>query len=440
MKRSRMNITGIAFAAALFLAVGGDAQPAMRLSLEQAISLSLQNSGKLKITNAKVEEAVAASHEAREHRLPDVKMSGSYLRLNNPTVDLKIKTGSGTGGGEGMKVEQAVYGMANVSMPLFAGFKIKHGIESARFLEQAARLDAEKDHDDVVQNAIGAYCNLYKARRSVELVKETMEREEQRVKDFTNLEKNGLLARNDLLKAQLQQSNVELALLEAESNLKMTTVNMALLLGLPEGTQLTPDSTGMEPVTDAGTLTKWEDAALVQRKDRAALNARIGATNASIMAMKGDYYPALAITGGYIAADVPNLLTLTNAVNLGLGLQYNLGSTWKTGAKIDAAKARLRQAQATEGILADQIRLEVNNAYQQYLLSLKKISVYQKSVEQTNENYRITKNKYDNNLVTTTELLDADVAQLQANLNYAFSKADALVAYKKLQQVTGMLK
>ncbi len=440
MKRSRLNIAGIAIAAALFLADGAYAQTAMRLSLEQAISLSLQNSGKLKIANAKVEEAVAASHEARDHRLPDVKMSGSYLRLNNPTVDLKEKTGSGTGGGEGMKVEQAVYGMANVSMPLFAGFKIKHGIESARFLEQATRLDAEKDHDDVVQNAIGAYCNLYKAQRSVELVKETLEREEQRVKDFTNLEKNGLLARNDLLKAQLQQSNVELALLEAESNLKMTTVNMALLLGLPEGTQLTPDSTGLEPVADAGTLTKWEDAALVQRKDRAALNARIGATNASIMAMKGDYYPALAITGGYIAADVPNLLTLTNAVNLGLGLQYNLGSIWKTGAKIDAAKARLRQAQATEGILADQIRLEVNNAYQQYLLSLKKISVYQKSVEQTNENYRITKNKYDNNLVTTTELLDADVAQLQANLNYAFSKADALVAYKKLQQVTGMLK
>jgi outer membrane protein TolC len=439
MKRSRLKVTDIAIAAALFLAEGVYAQPAMRLSLEQAISLSLQNSGKLKIANAKVEEAVAASHEARDHRLPDVKMSGSYLRLNNPTVDLKVKTGSGTGGGD-MKVEQAVYGMANVSMPLFAGFKIKRGIESARFLEQATRLDAEKDHDEVVQNAIGAYCNLYKAKRSVELVKETLEREEQRVKDFSDLEKNGLLARNDLLKAQLQQSNVELALLEAESNLKMTTVNMALLLGLPEGTALTPDSTSIEPVTDAGTLTKWEDAALVQRKDRAALNARIGATNASIMAMKGDYYPALAITGGYIAADVPNLLTLTNAVNLGLGLQYNLGSIWKTGAKIDAAKARLHQAQATEGILADQIRLEVNNAYQQYLLSLKKITVYQKSVEQTNENYRITKNKYDNNLVTTTELLDADVAQLQAKLNYAFSKADALVAYKKLQQVTGMLK
>jgi hypothetical protein len=35
--------------------------------------------------------------------------------------------------------------------------------------------------------------------------------------------------------------------------------------------------------------------------------------------------------------------------------------------------------------------------------------------------------------------LEADVAQLQAQLNYTFSKADALVAYKKLQQTAGTL-
>jgi outer membrane protein len=85
------------------------------------------------------------------------------------------------------------------------------------------------------------------------------------------------------------------------------------------------------------------------------------------------------------------------------------------------------------------VRLEVNHAYHEYILSLKKITVYQKSIEQANENYRITKNKYDNNLVTTTELLDADVAQLQAQLNYAFSKADAMVAYRKLQLMAGVL-
>ena len=103
------------------------------------------------------------------------------------------------------------------------------------------------------------------------------------------------------------------------------------------------------------------------------------------------------------------------------------------------AQARLHEVQANEELLTDEVRVQINQAYQNYLLSLKKIDVYATAIDQANENYRITKNKYDNSLVTTTDLLEADVAQLQAQLNYTFSKADALVAYKKLQQTAGTL-
>lgn len=446
MKHNR-TIRAIAAAVMAMAAINpAQAQKTRKLSLNEAIDLTIQNSGKMKIANFKVDEAHAELHEATDRRLPDLKVSGAYMRVNSPDVTLKIKTSSsqqssgGEQSGRGMPVvNQAMYGMATATLPLFSGFRIKNGIESARFLEVAARLDAEKDREEVIQNAVEAYLNLYKAKRSVDLVKENLQREEKRVKDFSNLEQNGLMARNDLLKAQLQQSNVELTLMEAENNLKITNINMALLLGLPEDSDLLPDTSGMEITPDAGSVAQWEQIALEQRKDRAALNARISAANMGIKATKGEYFPSIALTGGYIGLNVPNVLTLPNAFNAGLGLQYNLAALWKTGAKVDAAKARLHQAIATEGIIADQVRLEVHHAYQGYLLSLKKITVYRKSIEQANENYRITKNKYDNNLVTTTDLLDADVAQLQAQLNYAFSKADAMLAYKKLQRAAGIL-
>jgi outer membrane protein len=120
-------------------------------------------------------------------------------------------------------------------------------------------------------------------------------------------------------------------------------------------------------------------------------------------------------------------------------LSYNFGALWKTGAKVTQANARLHQIQANESMLSDRVRLEITQSYQNYILSLKKIDVYNKAMAQAVENYRITKNKYDNNLVTTTDLLEADVAQLQAQLSSLLSKADALVAYKKLQQTAGML-
>ncbi len=421
------------------------AQTSKNLSLDDAIQLSIKASGQLKLGNAKVDEAIANYHEVWNNHLPDVKVSGTYMRLNSPNVNLKVNLAGSSSdttkkaATKPVKVDQAAYGQVSASLPLFSGFRIKYGAEAAKYLEMAAKLDVEHDKEEVILNAIKAYSNLYKAKKSVDLVQENLKQQKQRVADFTNLEKNGLLARNDLLKAQLQQSNIELSLLDAENDFTLTYTTMDFMLGLAEGTELIPDTAGFEHLANAGTIAQWEETGLLHRKDISALTYREKATSSQIKSIKGEYYPGLALTGGYLAADVPNLLTITNALNIGIGLQYNLGSLWKTAAKIDQAKARLHQVQATQGMLSDQIKIEINQAYRNYLLSLQKIEVYARAIEQASENYRITKNKYDNNLVTTTDLLEADVAQLQAKLNYAFSKADAFTAYKKLQQVSGTL-
>ena len=415
-----------------------DAQNTKMITLDQAVQMSLKTSNQLKVDNAKVEEATGYTHETWNNHLPDVKASGSYLRVSS-SVDLKVKLGSGgSGSAPAIKVNQAAYGIINASIPVFSGLRIKYGVEAARYMEQESKLDVANDKEEVIMNTASAFSNLFKAREYVNLVKENLNQQQKRVADFTNMEKNGLLARNDLLKAQLQQSNVELALLEAENDLQMTYTNMDLMLGLPEGTQLIPDTSGFH-LADAGSLVQWEQTALQNRKDMSALSFREKAAATAIRSTKGEYYPGIAITGGLIAADIPNLLTVNDALNVGIGLQYNFGSLWKTGAKVAQANARLHQVQANESMLTDRIRLDVTQAYQNYILSLKKIGVYRTALDQANENYRITKNKYDNSLVTTTDLLEADVAQLQAQLSSLLSKADALVAYKKLQQTAGTL-
>ena len=126
-------------------------------------------------------------------------------------------------------------------------------------------------------------------------------------------------------------------------------------------------------------------------------------------------------------------------MNIGIGVQYNLASLWKNNAKVSQAKSREVQVQANEGLLSDAIRLQVHQAYLDYTLSIKKIATYKNAVAQAEENYKIVKNKYDNSLATTTDLLDADVAQLQSRLNYAFSQADASAAYSRLLKSAGML-
>lgn len=419
------------------------AQTTRTVGIKEAIELSIKNSKQLKNSNAIIEEATATLREAVERRLPDVGVSGSYLRLNNPHVDLKVK--SNTDGGSGgtptnqAKPSSAIYGLVNVAMPLYAGSRIKYGIESSKYLEEAAKLDADNDRAAVVLNTVEAYENLYKSKAALDLVRQNLEENRQRVKDFSNLEKNGLLVRNDLLKAELQESNTELSVLDAENNWKLANINMDLMLGLPNSTVLSVNEADLQPAADQSKpVSDYVQLALQNRKDINALSYRKKAANTGIKAAKADMYPSVALTGGYVAANIPTILTVTNAVNIGLGVKYSL-AFWKSNTQVVQAKAREKQLEANQEILHDAVELEVNQAYQNYLLGQKKIEVYNTAVAQAEENYKIVKNKFNNTLATATDLLDADVAQLQARLNSAFSKADALVAYNKLLQTAGLL-
>lgn len=418
------------------------AQP-RHVSMNEAVELGLQASKQLKVSNARLQQSLAQYREARERRLPDFNISGSYLRLTQPSIDLKLKTSGsgGQGGGETAappKVDQAAYGLANASLPLFSGFRIQSGIESAKYLAEATKLDVEKDRDDVIQNIIAAYTNLFKASEAVKLAREELRQSDERVTEMTHLEENGLLARNDLLRFQLQKSNVELALLDAEAKLNVTNENMNILLGLPDGTQVQPDTTF--PFDEQNrTLNQWQGLALQNRKDAAALGYRSKAAEAGIRAAKGDYYPSVAVTGGYVGAYVPDVITIRDAFNAGVGLSYSPSSLWKAGAKVAEAKARLAEANAGLDLLSDGIRLQTAQAYEQYIHDKKSIDVQAFAIKQSEENFRIVQNKYRNSLATTVDLIDADLQQFLARLNYAYARADAALSYNRLLQTAGLL-
>jgi outer membrane protein TolC len=328
--------------------------------------------------------------------------------------------------------------MANVSLPVYAGSKIRYGIESAKFLEKAVKLDAEQDKSSVMLNAIDAYNNLYKSRVMMDLAAENLKAAKERLTELTSLEKNGIIPRNDLMKAQLQSSNAEISVLDAENNWQLANISMDLLLGLPVKTELVIDST-FKQNSSIQALDDYMQAATKNRQDLAALSYRVQAAGTAVKATAAEKYPSVAITAGYVAADIPHVLTVTNAINLGLGIQYNLSSLWKNRSKLQQAQARQKQIALTETILSDAIRLEVSRAYYTYLTASRKIAVSRIALEQAAENFRIIKNKHTNALATTTELLDADAAVYQARVNLAFAESDATVAYNKLLEASGML-
>ncbi|WP_018630909.1 TolC family protein [Niabella aurantiaca] len=438
------NITTIValFSALMVLNTTLSAQEVKKLSVNEAVTLGLQSSKHLKIDQAKILEATAAVEEAKNNRLPDLKIGGAYMRLTSAHIDMKRAQEQEEGSGDGSavpEISQAMYGMANFSLPLYAGGKIRYGIQSAGYLLEAAKLNTGNDEKAVAYNLIEAYANLFKAARVIDVIKENLAASENRDSSFIRLENNGLMARNDRLKAQLQTSDIELQLLEAQHNYNIANVNMDLLLGLPETTVIEVDPAFIDQGSDDRPLVYYEDQALQNREDIQALGYQQKAAALGIKVAKAEYLPALALTGGYIAVNVPKFLSVTNAINGGLGVQYNLSSLWKTGAAVKKAKAQAQELSASSELLADNIRLQINRDYQRSILTKRKIEVYNKAEVQAAENYRITKNKYDNSLVTITDLLDANVALLSSKINVLNAKADAALAYQKLLESSGIL-
>jgi len=436
----RINLSVMALVPVLFFSLAVKAQDSGRkITLDEAIDLSIKNSKPLKAAHARIEQAAANTVISKQNQLPDLKVSASYLRLTQPNIDMQYKANNNGNTNEPIKISQAAYGIVNLSLPVYSGMRIQYGIRSSEFLEKAAVLDADQDKDAVILNTIDAFSNLYKAKANLRVIMENLAQSKSRDADFANLEKNGLLARNDKLKALLQTANIELALADVENNLKMTMVNMNIMLGLPEETVLIPDSASMVEPGTVRSLTDYEQLALQNRKDMQAIAYRKKASQVGIQTAKADYYPSLAVTGGYIAADIPNFITITNAVTFGVGLSYNVSSLWKTTAHVTEAKAKLAEVQANEEELNDQVRRQVNQAYEALLTANKKIEVSQTAIEQGKENYKIVKNKYDNSLLTVTDLLDANALMLQSQISLELAKADAIVAYNTLLERAGIL-
>jgi outer membrane protein len=154
---------------------------------------------------------------------------------------------------------------------------------------------------------------------------------------------------------------------------------------------------------------------------------------------KSGYFPQLSLKAGYTALQLQNVATITNAISFGLGFNYDLSSIFKVGKEIKLAKNKLAETELNKDILSENIKIQVYNATQNYNLTLKQNVVYEQAVGQATENYRIVKDKYNNGLSTTNDLLEADVEQLNSKLNYALSRANSFLKYYEMQSASGQL-
>ena len=123
----------------------------------------------------------------------------------------------------------------------------------------------------------------------------------------------------------------------------------------------------------------------------------------------------------------------------GVKASFPLSSLYHNVHKVRAAKLELEKEEEIHKDTEDKVRQQVLEAFLRYKEALLQIDVAKVNLEHAVENERIIKNTYFNQTSLVTDLLDANVQELQSRFELAAAQIMAQNKFFLLQNVTGIL-
>lgn len=415
------------------------AEDTLRINLQQAIQMGLDSSRNLRISQTRLDIARAKYNQALDATIPSVRLSGNYTRLSDIEMP-KILFPGATEPVALFPVYLNNYSAGvSVSETVFSGFRLKYARESQQLLQQASTFDFQKDKEDIALNIATAYLTIYKIQTSLRLIDEELKQIQERVRVTAISEKNGLATHNDLLRWQLQESNIQLTGIDLRNNLDVANYNFNLMLGTGKNVVIIPDSTDLNRNDALNTLDSYMASAQKSRADLLAADLRSKAMYNNLKVAENSDLPRLTVGADFLDARpnqrfIPPVDAFRFTWSVGLSLSWDLVSLYSNRHNVDEARAVYRQNAEGLGLLSDGVKAEINQNYLSYKQSMEKINVMQKSVEQAEENFRLMDSRYKNSLVTLSELLEANTTLLSSRINFELARADRQIAYYRLQK------
>lgn len=412
------------------------------IGLDEAVQLGIQNSKQLKRSQYKIDEALARVAQAKDGHLPSAKVNFQYMHALMLARTVNIPGITEAGKPLQLPFDLPAYlGTLSVSEPIFAGNQLKYADQSAKLLVEMNRLDAGKDKDDVTYIVINSYINFNKILQNMLIVAQNMQDVETKLTEMVKYEAQGLATKNDVLRFQLQRSQIQLTQIELENNRKIANYNMNILLGLPDSTQLILQATDFK-LAEQPVFAELLQEAEANRRELQDNSYQSKIADINIKKIKDQRLPTVAGSLGvyYInptGKPIPTGNTVIAPLTLGVGASWDIGSLYTNKNKVKEATIQRQELNTGREQALDEIRKEVHQDFRLYQQSLEKIKVLQEAVTQAVENERITESKFRNNLVTTTDRIEAQTLLYASRVNLELAKSDATIAWYDMLRSTG---
>ncbi len=450
-KRSLLDQSKINFpqnSVLLFLFFQGitslQAQESNQISLNDALKIAKENNKT--IQKSHIEQRISENEiaETKNLRLPEVNFNAMYSRLSDLTEyegsffkDKHTYTPE-----PGTVIYDAV---TKFDMPLYAGNKINNAISKSKQENEITKIKVEKTENDIRLDVTATFLGIYKMMELQKIIDESIKEEHERLKEVKAFKTFGTVTKNEVLRSELQLSDRELHALTNKKNIRIALQDLKTLLQLPEEQEISIDTTA---ILEEINLLKDYDYYLketMQNEEMRIASRELDVKKTELKMAKGNYYPKVGLFGNYnlkypdymlFTMDRPYLYTIGQ---IGVEASYNLSGLYKNKARVQVANLKVELQKNESEIVKNEMVDKVFRKHTQYQEILDKFQVTDKALDLAQENYRIVKVKYLNQLVLITEMVDADNALLQAKFNKVSTRIDAVMKHFELLHTAGLL-
>jgi outer membrane protein TolC len=424
-------------------AVVSAAEGGSLLTLQDSIDLALKQSVVIHSAREGVAGAEAQKKEAFTGFLPKLSTSYNYTKLNEaptflfpgvpPAIPQSVVT-TGT---------QDNYTWAlEARQPIFAGGGILANYEASRFGLDAARMEEKGIVLDTVQEVKVAYFNVIKSEKLLDVAQQSVKQlgaHRDMAQSFFDV---GMIPRNDLLHAEVQLANGQLFLVKSENGLELARSKLNIVLRRKIDAPVNvEDIFAYRPFEKSpGECLQF---ALENRPEIMAYSLKLEQAKKIVSQAKSEYFPSVNLVGNYSRfGDTPGVSGSAykdqESWYVMAVANWNFWEWGRTKNRVDMSRSRENQITDALANVKDQITLEVKNAYLSLREAEKQIFVTRKAIEQAEENFRITQERYKEQVATSTDVLDAQTLLTRAKSDYTNALGDYHISHARLERAMGM--
>ncbi|MBE9571956.1 MAG: TolC family protein [Proteobacteria bacterium] len=413
----------------------GTAYQGLTLTLDKAIEMALASNTLIKEAIEKQNAAIEEENSAKSDFFPKASASYSYTNLKEKPYVI-------FGGSEILMGNKDNYHWdVSLVQPIFTGFALSTRHKMAKLGVDLKEMEKKRAILDVTRQVKVAYFNILLAKKFFRVADEAVGNLESHVRDAQHFYEQGMIPYNDLLRSKVALANTIQNRVRAESNIEMAVsfLNTLLRIDINKKTEV-EDILSIVP--SSYDLESLFAEAVQNRPELGVLRLAVKNADNAVRLAKSSYYPEIALVGNYEQmGDNPE------ADNNDYGNRYNASATvqarWKffewgkTSADVKKylyeKRALAEKLKGTE----DSIGLEVKNAFLNLQVSKRNIKTADESLAQAKENWRITNLQYQQQMTTSTEVLDARMFLSQAETNYYSALYGYMSSEAELERAVG---